>query len=440
MVSGADDGAIVVWNVNTGDLMAELVGHDMGVRNVAVSPQSRHAISVAVDGSYAMWDVQQSKQLADINFRGGSVQNAAFSPDGRKLIIAFWSRRIIIWDIENQQETGAVAGNERSVLCVTVTPDGSRIACGSLDRTIRVWNLGAVGGSAVFGGHLRSVTDLVTTSDGNIAVSVSDDANIRVWETTTGRQIGACGSNDVDGEFPLASAAAATADASKVIVALRDHDLLIWDRDSDREMRIATGHQQGIAAIAVVPDSHLIVSGDGDGRLKVWDILTGQQILETGGGLGGIACIAVLPDGHSVIAAREQGIYQVHDLRSGELLGDFGDGNHSPVRLKIFDRFECISLSKQGMLTSWSLKDFSLRATIMAGPSVKDFALLRRENLFITVGRDRKIRGIDFETGAVQFEVVLDYRLQRVVVSEESQTILAGDRAGNLYGFQVSSQ
>jgi WD40 repeat protein len=59
IVSGGDDGAVMLWDAATGKQRATLRGHKEGVRSVAFAPDGRAIVSGGVDGAARVWGLEQ---------------------------------------------------------------------------------------------------------------------------------------------------------------------------------------------------------------------------------------------------------------------------------------------------------------------------------------------------------------------------------------------
>ena len=93
-VSGARDCTVRVWNIATGQLVHQLVGHQHSVRCIEVAGNR------VVSGSY------------DCTCR--------------------------VWDIDTGECVQVLRGHFHQIYAVAF--DGVRIATGSLDSTVRLWN------------------------------------------------------------------------------------------------------------------------------------------------------------------------------------------------------------------------------------------------------------------------------------------------------------
>ena len=72
-----------VWDVRTGALLTELIGHTNRVRAVAFSPDGVRVVSGDENGTVIVWDARTGTLRAQLP--GGGV---AFSPDGSRIATA----------------------------------------------------------------------------------------------------------------------------------------------------------------------------------------------------------------------------------------------------------------------------------------------------------------------------------------------------------------
>ncbi len=57
LISGGRDKMIYIWNVETGQCVATLKGHDSWVKEAFILPNMSHAISCSDDRSIRVWDI-----------------------------------------------------------------------------------------------------------------------------------------------------------------------------------------------------------------------------------------------------------------------------------------------------------------------------------------------------------------------------------------------
>lgn len=148
IVSGSDDGTIVLRNAFTGEVIKELDAHDAAVLSLDFSLDGTWVASGSNDSTIRLWHAEN------------------FSP--HKLLL----------------------GHAYGVSSVVFCNEGKKVASGSYDTTICIWDV--VKGSLLFtlSGHTLGVTSLTFNSDDTQLLSVAEDEELGVWDTLNGTLIG----------------------------------------------------------------------------------------------------------------------------------------------------------------------------------------------------------------------------------------------------------
>jgi WD40 repeat protein len=96
----ADEPAVTVWNLETGQAVHRLKGHVNWVTELAVSPDGKRLFSSGFDETVRMWDVATGKELARLHAHGGPVHCLTLSVDGRRLYTGGHDYKVRVWDVE----------------------------------------------------------------------------------------------------------------------------------------------------------------------------------------------------------------------------------------------------------------------------------------------------------------------------------------------------
>jgi WD40 repeat protein len=103
LVTGGKENTVLIWNVETRELLHTLRGHSGDVYTVAFSPGGRWVASAGEDSTVKVWDSRTGELLR--NFRGhtGLVSTMAFL-DARTLITGSRDHTIRFWDVSKLEE------------------------------------------------------------------------------------------------------------------------------------------------------------------------------------------------------------------------------------------------------------------------------------------------------------------------------------------------
>ncbi len=237
VASGGDDGDAKIWNIITGELRCDLVGHTACVHSISFSADQTAVVTTGgyTDTTMKVWDARTGKLRRSFQFpqkRQYVTHKAALYPDGGTAVVGtsdkplrffriasgeelepleghadcFASvvisrdgktlasgggnddKTIRVWDLETRHLRWVLKGHTDSIPSVSLSADGKRLASGSLDNTARVWNLETGKEIAVLKGHTSTVRSVALSPDGKTVVTVGDDDRIKIWDADTGRE------------------------------------------------------------------------------------------------------------------------------------------------------------------------------------------------------------------------------------------------------------
>jgi WD40 repeat protein len=84
----SDSGAARVFDVDTGELVAELRGHRGEVRSVSFSPDGRWLVTAGLDRTARVWEAATGRELVVLLGHRGPLVSAAFGSDGHHVLTA----------------------------------------------------------------------------------------------------------------------------------------------------------------------------------------------------------------------------------------------------------------------------------------------------------------------------------------------------------------
>jgi WD40 repeat protein len=184
--SGASPNDLAFTRQEFVDSDTNSMGYALGA---AFSPDGRMLAIMADDGTILLWDVQAGRKWTELSMTGYVVSDCsygascvAFTPDGRSLLAAR-GHDLRIWnldDLNNPLDILLI----RDVTALTVTPDGRFALTGNDIGEIHVWDLADGKLSFTERGHNNGIDSLIISPDGHLLASNSYDG-VRLWDTTS---------------------------------------------------------------------------------------------------------------------------------------------------------------------------------------------------------------------------------------------------------------
>lgn len=181
--------------------------------------------------------------------------------------------------LAQDDDANALKGHLSAIVMGTITPDGNRAITASTDQTARVWDLASKTMIREYTGHTGPLYSLALSGNGRVLATGAQDNTLRIW--------------DVPQSSPLLSIAAHSAPASgvatssdgRVLVTIgTDNKVRVWDTlaldkaaasgtavDPNAIVKVLSGHEAPVTAVAVRPDGTMIATGDSTGKILFWN-------------------------------------------------------------------------------------------------------------------------------------------------------------------------
>lgn len=163
------DNVIHVWRVADGSPTAALRGHRSRIRDLAFTPDAARIVSASHDGSSMIWDVATGDLVAELN-GAESVSVVRISPDGETIVtngmrtVSAWSSvtGARIWSSE-QQPSGKAD-------IIAFSPDGENVAVGGLGSRLLVYRVSD--GELVWSAQLELAVSAMAFNDTGTLLAV----------------------------------------------------------------------------------------------------------------------------------------------------------------------------------------------------------------------------------------------------------------------------
>ncbi len=176
-----EDGIVQVRDLESGDLLQMLTGHEDVVTAVAFSPEGQQLASASFDGTVRLWDPATAKTVQTFAGHTSWVLGVAWSHDGRRLATGGYDRSVRIWDATSGRQLATLEGHTASVHSVVWSTDDRFVASASGDRTVRIWDVAQQASTAELKGHSAAVRSVDWHPSGDWLASAGEDGELRLW-------------------------------------------------------------------------------------------------------------------------------------------------------------------------------------------------------------------------------------------------------------------
>lgn len=251
---------------------SEFAGSD-GVNGIAFSPDSTTIATAGhEDGAVRLWDVETGQLIRVLESNVQALTAVVFSTDGRALVAAGLDGDIVEWNVETGERTSARQFSYY-VTAVAFSPDGALLADSNTPGggLVRFWSVAdGVGLSKLLSHPSTLIWQIGFSPDGSLIASGDNHGLARVWEVNSGELVYsfAAVGGDTDAH-PKVSAVAISPDNATLAVARDNGRLTLYDLATGEQVQDLTV-KETVSSLAFSPGGRLLISGDIRGRLAIW--------------------------------------------------------------------------------------------------------------------------------------------------------------------------
>ncbi len=304
-------GLLVVWDVSTGNRIAQLEGHLDSVTSVSISSNGKWLLTTSLDNSVRTWDAKTYEPVKTLVGHSWWVWDAEFLPGEKTAVSVGQDGAAILWDLEGGEQTASFQEHRRPIYALAVDDDG-RVASGDSEGRILLWHVQDVKPLDLASrftsirnlpatpyieleGHANAVRGLsfsthrTSGDDGLRLVSAGDDNILHVFDVSERPHLW----KEVRGHGGRVRGCLVFSEGGQLLSVSHDATLRLWNLDGYQEQRVfqrLAGHGDEVLAATFGPNQS-VYSASRDRTVAGWDLETG-------------ALRRQLKEGHSFLATR----------------------------------------------------------------------------------------------------------------------------------------
>lgn len=286
IVTGGDDGAVMLWRDDGSPAGAALREHKGIVLSTDVSSQGA-LLSASVDGSIRLWThASAGTYAATVLFEDpkaaatpwlstligqdphwGWDHAVAFSPSGNAIVGAGLDGTLRLWDGKGTPHgTPQKAHDGQHMRVVVFAPSGGYFISGGFDGTARIWNVDGTARRGPVAAHQGPLLSVAITPDSEIFATAGSDDRVRLWQAD-GSKLGELPPGRKDRILVVGFS------EKDRLLAVGDAAGMISIYNMDGSLRGATkAHRGSVNAVAFSPQGNTLASVGQDATLKLWNL------------------------------------------------------------------------------------------------------------------------------------------------------------------------
>ncbi|MDM8527340.1 CHAT domain-containing protein [Anaerolineales bacterium HSG24] len=300
LVVGSRDDTASIFDVNSGQLLHRLQGHNDAVLDVDISSDTQYVATAGRDNIAIIWDAETGELIhvleGHTNPESSAIRNIRFSPDNQYVVTGGDDKTARIWNVKTGVELHALQVDESGVRNINFSPDGKRMMGGF--SSTHIWDIET-------GEHLITLENPngIFSLDGQYIV----DAHGKIWDTTTFEQLRQLENTDL-GEANIANLVVSS--DSQYIAGSQDNKVYIWSANTGQIIYLFDNHAQfeEVYDINFSYDSRYLISGSRDRTARIWSTETGELLRTITGHDNFVNVAKFSPDNRYIVTGIRDGM------------------------------------------------------------------------------------------------------------------------------------
>jgi len=271
VVTGGADANAIIFNRNTGKIVATLGGHKKRVTDVKFHSSENIVFTTSQDNT-GLIHVANSSGGYDVRHtlkaHTDEVIGCTLHPSGNYLVTASKDRTWAFHDITTGTCRQRVVDSkiEAGFTRISFHPDGLILGGGTSDTLVRIFDIKEQKNVANFRGHAGTVTGLSFSENGYYLASADDTGTVKMWDLRKLQNFHTISSKD------LTSISNIAFDDCGAWLGIAGEDVRLYSSKGWELVKTFKEHKSTVTAVHFGPHANYIASTSKDRNLKFYGI------------------------------------------------------------------------------------------------------------------------------------------------------------------------
>lgn len=265
LASGAGDGQVRIWEVNTGELRHACKSQEGPVWSVSFAPNGSRIASCGSGRVVQIHDLGSGGVQTPAS-SSGALATVAYSADGNQLAYAGFDDKLTILAVHGETCL-QIEAKQMAVNQITWSRDGRWLATGGNDNNIKIWEMPSGTLIKVLEGHRNPVYSLALSANGETLASGGRDGSVRLWDTTTWVQRAI-----LRGHKHSVLAVAFHVSGKMMSSGGADGTIRFWSVERGENSRTVESGHVAVQFLAFSPNGQRLASGGADQTVRIWGL------------------------------------------------------------------------------------------------------------------------------------------------------------------------
>lgn len=362
LATASDDSCVRLWNIETGLLKTELLGHSSIVACASFSTDNSVLATGSFDKTVRIWDLQSGN--VTVLEHPDRVRCLAFSPDGTVLATGSLDAEstITLWNAGSLTKVRTLHGKCAGIQSMAFSCDQKWLATGSVDHTAILWDAASWLPTATLRVHSAFVHSIAFSPDGKWLATGSYDKTVHLANMT---QLTASNAVQVKENAGSVKCVALSKYGNTIATVSYDWNVKIWTA-STGILRATLAHTEAVNFVDFSPNGLILAVSTCCSSLRFWDIERGKVCLAVDVGDCSANTIAFSPNGRTFATiARTMRLW---NYESGELIGTLCSDSKDA---------QCVAFRADGDLIACGTKSKTISLFNVHGEGLRKIATLK---------------------------------------------------------------